>query len=1091
MKDNHELTAEDELSRKRIETETGTNLFVEASAGSGKTTKLVDRMTAMVGAGMDIRRICAITFTINASREFYRRFRERLSREVYDDNTPEELRSRYRDALENIDLCFLGTIDSFCQMILSEHPMEAGIPSDSKLVSDDEMAAYYRQELTRVANGGYGQELLELYQAVSSMYYKADSNILSAMPYFMNTRDTVRVYDKAGSLDVEKVFSAEIDYLRRLYAVLDGHPEYMNDGTADSRNVRDKVRQTRRILNKSWNRNYSEVMFEVKSLKNLRLAYAPESLGMEESSLFVPRGTKGKWYDCNICEPGHVGYDVKELEYSCFMEFMDRFSREAGRNIRKNGVLDFYDYQYCLLEMLREDVKGDGHLIKHIRSRHSYFLVDEFQDTNPMQAEILFYLTSDHPVENWRECVPAPGSLFIVGDPKQSIYRFRNADVSSYLDVKSLFKEGTGDAVKLLNNFRSTGTLCSKFNTIYSALFPDEDRPDQSRYEAIPVDTGAEEPGISGIFSFDSSKETEVDSEMVADVIRHIVGNPEIEIYDRKLKTCRQIDFRDIMVITAGKQSLDTYMGECISKNIPVFVEGKTVFSDCTAMRMITDVMKALAHPGDAMQVYAALTSGLFDIDDAMLADYCSGDKRLYLRRSCAEPEPGKPVEEAIYALSSLLRLADNGSPAAVFDGILAGLPVLERAGTRHLEYVFFARELLRAGETAGTVTDAAEAAQYLEELLSDSSGLERSLNLSGEPDCVHFANLHKVKGLEAPVVILANGHKSRTMPPNTRTEGRGSERVSYLFRAMKREKDKTVIFSSTQKYGDKESLEKVSAAAENQRLLYVAGTRAGNLLIVSDTQESVDKQKWGLFLMESDGSIFDVGKENTRVFPGKTQMDVAEVIEKSRESTVLSDKAPFEKTYKLVRPSSIRVKTRIEEETDPDEDGEEDGKPEVKTRTDAALVGTMVHKLMEMLLSSRGKVNTDDAVTEIVSGYRFSDERKAEYASCLSSVAERILGGGFSQSNSALTDIFGEVMSADEFCCEYPICYKDGDVIYHGIIDLVYRRGEQWTIIDFKTNADLDDLDSKYMGQLQAYVSALEKAAGISAKAMTYHIDV
>ena len=76
-----------------------------------------------------------------------------------------------------------------------------------------------------------------------------------------------------------------------------------------------------------------------------------------------------------------------------------------------------------------------GALIQYIFRRHSYYLIDEFQDTNPIQSEIFFYLTAEHPVENWQHCDPKPGTLFIVGDPKQSIYRFRNADVGSYLRV--------------------------------------------------------------------------------------------------------------------------------------------------------------------------------------------------------------------------------------------------------------------------------------------------------------------------------------------------------------------------------------------------------------------------------------------------------------------------------------------------------------------------------------------------------------------------------------------------------------------------------------------------------------------------------
>ena len=100
------------------------------------------------------------------------------------------------------------------------------------------------------------------------------------------------------------------------------------------------------------------------------------------------------------------------------------------------GNMTYFDYLYYLRNMLKRDAEGSGKLIQYIYDRHSYFLIDEFQDTNPMQAEVFFYLSSKNPVSQWSACIPRPGSLFIVGDPKQSIYRFRSADVTSFLKVK-------------------------------------------------------------------------------------------------------------------------------------------------------------------------------------------------------------------------------------------------------------------------------------------------------------------------------------------------------------------------------------------------------------------------------------------------------------------------------------------------------------------------------------------------------------------------------------------------------------------------------------------------------------------------------
>ena len=123
------------------------------------------------------------------------------------------------------------------------------------------------------------------------------------------------------------------------------------------------------------------------------------------------------------------------------MTFLIRSIPVMEQALREKGSLTFFDYLYYLRNMLKRDAEADGKLIRYIYDRHSYFLIDEFQDTNPMQAEVFFYLTSEHPVPQWSACHPRPGSLFIVGDPKQSIYRFRSADVTSFLKVKKLFEE--------------------------------------------------------------------------------------------------------------------------------------------------------------------------------------------------------------------------------------------------------------------------------------------------------------------------------------------------------------------------------------------------------------------------------------------------------------------------------------------------------------------------------------------------------------------------------------------------------------------------------------------------------------------------
>ena len=132
------MTDTDKLARERISTEINANFFVEAGAGSGKTTQLVQRMTSMVRSGIDVSKISAITFTKAAAREFYERFQKELIKESNNSSLDHTQRMRCEEALRNIDLCFMGTIDSFSHLILHEHPAEGRIPSDSEVMSDED-----------------------------------------------------------------------------------------------------------------------------------------------------------------------------------------------------------------------------------------------------------------------------------------------------------------------------------------------------------------------------------------------------------------------------------------------------------------------------------------------------------------------------------------------------------------------------------------------------------------------------------------------------------------------------------------------------------------------------------------------------------------------------------------------------------------------------------------------------------------------------------------------------------------------------------------------------------------------------------------
>ena len=161
------------------------------------------------------------------------------------------------------------------------------------------------------------------------------------------------------------------------------------------------------------------------------------------------------------------------------------------------------------------------------------------------------------------------------------------------------------------------------------------------------------------------------------------------------------------------------------------------------------------------------------------------------------------------------------------------------------------------------------------------------------------------------------------------------------------------------------------------------------------------------------------------------------------------------------------------------------------------ALLGTMTHKLMEMLVTTKNKVDAKSAVSEIIREYRTptTEPYEKDLSKMLLDVADKMRSGGYEQANGLPKDMLSTLLSADEVHCEVPFCYtengEDGRVVWNGIMDVVYCAQDKWHIVDYKTNADGDDLDRKYKGQLNAYINAFKATTGEDADAKTYHIDI
>lgn len=1103
-----QLMQQDTISRQKIVDQTDSNFFVEAGAGSGKTTILVKRMVAMVEQGLDVSKICAITFTKAAAGEFYDRFQkaliERSTAPTVDEfvQKPGELgnpnnvtRERCLKALNDIDLCFMGTIDSFCNMILSEHPAKAGIPSNAAVLSYEDMLAQYKKAYSDIQKGFYGKDLQQLCRRFRAFHDRPDSVFLDTIGKFMDTRNCQYIFERAANTDVDVVLKEEKARILPVLKTLLDHSELKYDREAKSRSSWELLQSKEKLLFSPWVDNVNQVMKTLKNIGNLRLI--PETdlsiFGAVGASVFQSHldKTTVKWFEFSEDGLKPIAKKLQDLQYSVTMEFLTAASDMIAQNLRADGKLTFFDYLLYLRDTLRTDAAAEGKLIKHIYDRHKYFLIDEFQDTNPMQAEVFFYLTAQNPQEDWKKCVPHPGSLFIVGDPKQSIYRFRYADVSSFLRIKEMFTGDVGEVVYLTRNFRSTHAMRSWFNRTFQALLPDT-TPLQSKYELIPLEEKPATDGtFEGVYSYEvfSGKKAAVedmDPAKVTKIIQRIVGNPAYQIRQRGDKESRMVTYQDIMLITPRKTKMGEYIQAFTEQGIPFRIEGKVLFSQCPALVTVCRIFAAIADPHSLQALIGALTCKRFGFNLNALHRLKNEGYDFGLYAVHSEEEP---ISEAMAILKQLVFRSHGLSAASLFSVILEELQIFKYVSAKNLEYVYFALELLRSAECSGQFSTLPQAAAYLEMLISDASDAERAISLTRDENRVHIANLHKVKGLEAPVVILADPY-GKGNPPEIRVQQQEPKPLCWFFAATKRVQAILITLFSCAGYEDAKEDEAACLEAEKKRLLYVAATRAQRVLIVADAinskGESDEKNPWKFFVDRCDGDFFQkcpVGE--IAAAPAKVTVSANELYAGAKN--LLTDTTSAESSYEILRPSQIKLKGKTSGE-DNFEDVEEASVRTHTVRANAAVIGTLVHSLMEAMVSSRNTAPLSALAKEIASEYEAESDT---YVQLLTKVGTTIQCGGFSQEGDAPQDILSVLLGADEVYCEVPFCRKSGSNIWHGIMDVVYRTGDQWFILDYKTNADAHDLDTKYQAQLSAYVEAFHDLTGHTAKSLIYHIDV
>lgn len=441
------------------------------------------------------------------------------------------------------------------------------------------------------------------------------------------------------------------------------------------------------------------------------------------------------------------------------------------------------------------------------------------------------------------------------------------------------------------------------------------------------------------------------------------------------------------------------------------------------------------------------------------------------------------------------LALGGKGNGFFIVEQIIDKTDIFNIVDADALEILYYSLELIRDAERNGKIVTWKDGKAYLDDLLAEKTDIERYLSLADEEDKVHLANLHKVKGLEAPIVILSYA-KLKEITADCRIAYDSDPAEAYIFE-VKENAFTTLLL--TDDYPSEYDKEVDALEDEEIRKLYVAATRARNALIICSSGVSA----WAPLGPDMRPDVFGLFEGPVPVNKEKDTVSADELYDKAKNECVLSDEVNTV-SYINMKPSKLgstssKMKSGNEvsdEETDSSTDTEENSAD--KKEGFATLIGTMVHRLMETLVSNRNTGDIDAIIVETIRMFRTikSEPYEQRFSDMLHSVATVITSGGYAQTNGVPQDILNTLLNADDVYCEVPFAYKETvnkeDVLWNGVIDVMYREGEDWHIVDYKTNAESTGLDEHYKNQLEAYCKAVEESTGIKVvDAKIYHIDV
>ncbi len=852
------MTLADQQARDLIANALDATLVVEAAAGTGKTTELVKRILRVLSTGLaEVKHIVAVTFTEKAAGELKLRLREALERER-GSAADAAARERLDKALGSLEEAHVNTIHGFCAELLRECPVEAAVDplfcvlteSQSERVFEEAFGGWLQQQLSDPPEG----VRRALRRSTPFSFFGARprqdgpiDRLQRAAWELWQWRDFPTPWTRRP-FDRDRQIESLVTELHALAAMSEG-PSYANDvlflDLAPVRHLSQEIQ-----LQREGTTAGTSMLTDLDGIEARLVDLA------RERNFSRARHGRGPGYRTGVTRAELV------TAVDAFRTHLDGFRLDADADLAaalqqelmgagrkyeelkaRSGSLDFLD----LLLKARELVKGNEDVRRGFQERFTHIFVDEFQDTDPLQAEILLLLAAADPSEtDWRKVTPTPGHLFLVGDPKQSIYRFRRADVAVYRDVCERLVACGAIPVKLTASFRSVPQVQACVNAAFSPLMTGDSFTLQADY--VPLAPYRKDPGRQpavvalpvpapyGTRNISAMAIEASTPDAIGAFVDWLVNESGWKVTERTGEQPVRVQAKHVCLLfrrflSFGDDITQPYVQALEARGVRhVLVGGKT-FHDREEVETIRAALAAIEWPDDELSVFATLRGALFAIGDEELLEWKLGSREHGFgvfhpfRIPPSTPSHLTPVGSALQLLQQLHRRRNYVPVAETIQELLNATRahvgfVLRAGGEQALANVLHVAELARQYEANGGISFRG----FVDELriAAETSQASEAPILEEGSDGVRIMTVHKAKGLEFPVVVLADP-TCKLSPAEASRWIAKDERLCALKPAGWAPIDLVL-------HGQEE---RAREQAEAQRLAYVAATRARDLLVV------------------------------------------------------------------------------------------------------------------------------------------------------------------------------------------------------------------------------------------------------------------